>query len=100
MRQPHDRGGWPTDEPIDRTEHEWMDWERHALALVHTLMIKKVMTADELRTGIESLSLDEYESLGYFERWSKGLEALLVDRGIVTKDEIDRAVKTVERRWG
>jgi len=26
-RAVHDRGGWPTSEPIDRTEHEHEDWE-------------------------------------------------------------------------
>ena len=24
----HDRGGWPDETPIDRSEHEYSDWER------------------------------------------------------------------------
>ena len=26
-RAVHDRGGWPTEAPIDRSEHELADWE-------------------------------------------------------------------------
>ena len=36
-RAVHDRGGWATDEPIDRTEHELADWEMLADALVGAL---------------------------------------------------------------
>ena len=34
MPNPHDVGGLPTDEPIDRDEHEWADWERQTAAVV------------------------------------------------------------------
>ena len=33
----HDRGGWPTDEPIDMTEHALADWELLMDAIVGEL---------------------------------------------------------------
>ena len=33
----HDRGGWPDDTPIDRSEHEYSDWERRVDA-VHQVL--------------------------------------------------------------
>ena len=36
-RAVHDRGGWPTDAPIDRSEHELADWELLTDALVGAL---------------------------------------------------------------
>ena len=33
----HDRGGWPTDAPIDRSEHELADWELLTDAIVGAL---------------------------------------------------------------
>ena len=63
MAKVHDRGGWPTNEPIDMTEHELADWEWDTYTLLGLLVSKGVMTTDELRRGIEALSADEYESL-------------------------------------
>jgi len=33
----HDRGGWPTEAPIDRSEHELADWELLTDALLGAL---------------------------------------------------------------
>ena len=48
---------------------------------------------DELRRGIESLPRDEYETLSYYERWSASLEKLLVEKNIITEEEIDAKVR-------
>ncbi|HET9614663.1 MAG TPA: hypothetical protein VFP22_07610, partial [Candidatus Limnocylindrales bacterium] len=60
-RAVHDRGGWATDAPIDRTEHELADWELLTDALVGVLGRSGLMNVDELRRGIESMPPDEYE---------------------------------------
>ncbi len=57
----HDRGGVPSDAPIDRREHELADWELLADALVGALGRAGLMNVDELRRGIESMPPQEYE---------------------------------------
>lgn len=99
MPQPHDRGGWPTDEPIEKEEHQWLDWERQTAVLPTLLKRKEIMVTDELRRGIESLPPDEYERLSYFERWSASLELLLTEKGHLTTAEIDAKVRELESRW-
>jgi Nitrile hydratase beta subunit len=85
----HDRGGLPTDAPIDRTEHELADWEILADALVGVLGQTGVMNVDELRRGIEGMPPDEYERASYYERWLYSMETLLAEKGIVSSGEID-----------
>ena len=99
MQKPHDRGGWPTDEPIEQDDHQWLDWERQTAVLPNLLKSKGIMVTDELRRGIEALPPDEYERLTYFERWSASLELLLTGKGYLTTDEIDAKVHDLEERW-
>ena len=95
----HDRGGWATSETIDQSEHQWMDWERQASALLGVLSRKGLTNVDEFRRGVESISPDEYEALSYFERWSASIETILVGNNILTTEEIDAKVKVIEERW-
>jgi hypothetical protein len=85
----HDRGGWPTDAAIDRTEHELADWELLTDALVGTLAANGVMNVDELRRGIESMPPNEYERASYYERWLFSMEAILGEKGVLQPGELD-----------
>ena len=97
MPRVHDRGGWPTDEPIDRTEHQHSDWEARMDALHQVLGRKGLRSTDEMRRAIESLEPDFYESLSYYERWTAALEILMVEKGILTTDEIDQKMTRLEQ---
>lgn len=85
----HDRGGWPTDDPIDRTEHALADWEMLMDAIVGTLGRRGVMNADELRRGIESMDPAAYESASYYERWLFSTETILAEKSVIAPGEID-----------
>ena len=100
MSAVHDMGGRPRDEPIDRSEHALMDWERRTNALVGALREKSLINTDELRRGIEAIPAQEYESLTYYERWSASLELLLVEKGVLTSKEIDDRAAMLRERWG
>jgi Nitrile hydratase beta subunit len=89
-RAVHDRGGWPTDARIDRSEHELADWELLADALVGTLVRGGVMNVDELRRGIESMPPVEYERASYYERWLYSVETALTEKGILAPGELDQ----------
>jgi hypothetical protein len=88
-REVHDRGGLPTDAPIDRTEHQLADWELLTDALVGVLGRQGLMNVDELRRGIESMSRDEYEHASYYERWLYSAEAILTEKGVLAAGELD-----------
>jgi nitrile hydratase len=85
----HDRGGWPTQAPIDRSEHELADWELLTDALVDALGQAGLMNVDELRRGIESMRPDEYERASYYERWLFSVETILTEKGVLAAGELD-----------
>lgn len=88
----HDRGGWPTDAPIDRTEHELADWELLMDAIVGALGRRDVMNVDELRRGIEGMMPGEYETASYYERWLFATETILTEKGVLRPGELDERV--------
>ena len=96
MPRVHDRGGWPTDEPIDRNEHQLADWERRMDALHAVLGAKGLRSTDEMRRAIESLPPQQYEAMSYYERWTAALEILLLEKGVLSRDEIDRKMFQLE----
>jgi Nitrile hydratase beta subunit len=88
-RAVHDRGGWPTEEPIDRSEHELADWEVLMDAVVGALGNAGVVNVDELRRGIESMEPDAYERASYYERWLYSIETILTEKGVLAPGELD-----------
>ena len=88
----HDRGGWPTDEAIDRGEHDLADWEILMDGLVGALNGAGVMNVDELRRGIESMEPSAYETSSYYERWLFSTETILTEKGIIAPGELDERV--------
>jgi len=93
-RAVHDRGAWPTDAPIDRTEHELEDWELLTDALVHSLASEGLMNVDELRRGIESMPADAYERASYYGRWLYSIETILSEKGVLAPGELDARLGT------
>jgi len=90
VRAVHDRGGWPTDAPIDRSEHQLADWELLTDALVGALARQGLMKVDELRRGIESMPPADYERASYYERWLYSIETTLAEKGVLAPGEVDR----------
>ena len=86
--------------PIDKNQHEVEDWERLADAITTALDGKGIKTTDEHRRAQESLPPEEYRSLSYYERWVAATEKLLVEKGILTAEEIDERADEILRRWG
>lgn len=97
MPRIHDRGGWPVAGPINQAEHDLSMWEKRTDALMMLLASpsKRVLRVDELRRAIESLAPDAYEKLSYYERWITAIEVLLIEKGILTREEIDRKAESL-----
>jgi len=98
MKKVHDMGGRREEfGPIDRSDHQVEDWERLADAVNIVLNAKGHKTTDEMRRAIESL--DGYREMGYYERWAAAAELLVVEKGLLTKEEIDGRAAELEQRW-
>ena len=95
----NDLGGSPGG-PIDKSQHEIEDWERLADAVTIVLDKKGIKTTDEHRRAQESLPREQYEALSYYERWIAATELLLVEKGVLTREEIDAKVKEPLESWG
>jgi hypothetical protein len=57
------------------------------------------MTADELRRGIEDLGTHDYNRLSYYERWTASIANVLIQKGVISIDELSRQMSEVETRW-
>jgi hypothetical protein len=49
---------------------------------------------------MEDMPEDDYLSLSYYERWIRGTETLLKEKGILTEQEIGRKMAELEDTWG
>lgn len=96
----HDLGGSPAAGPVDKSQHETEDWERLADAVTIVLDKKGIKTTDEHRRAQESLAPEQYRSLSYYERWIAATELLLIEKGILTREEIDAKAAELEESWG
>lgn len=87
----HDMGGEPAG-PMQIEEHDYADWERRVDAMCVLLWGLKGgarrMTVDEHRKSIESLPPELYQRMSYYERWVWGLAQCLIQRGILTTEEL------------
>lgn len=101
MRAHHDLGGRSAG-PIDRTERELEPWEKRVDAMLQLLSApgRAIIRVDELRRAIESLGAEEYDRLAYYERWITAIAHLLIEKGVLTTDELVRKLEEVRTRTG
>jgi hypothetical protein len=99
VRGYHDLGGLPAG-PVVQSGHEPVLWEKrvHALMLLLSDPARDLVNLHELRRGIESLGEAEYDRLGYYERWISSLTNTLLQKGLVTPDELGRKLAEIEAR--
>ena len=94
---PHDVGGRVAPIVV-KDEHPHALWEYRVDAMMVLLVARKLLTTDELRRNIEVLGPGAYESLGYYERWCASLAGAMIERGVITSDELGRKMADVEGR--
>lgn len=100
-RKPHDMGGDPAG-PVDRHEHTPTMTERRIDAMMLLLRSKPraFWVTDENRRTIESLSPDVYADTTYYQKWCLAMRSLLVEKGVLTNDEINAKLAEVKGRYG
>jgi hypothetical protein len=102
-RSYHDMGGLPAGR-VEPTEHEYAQWERRVDAMMMLLSGvsggKRRMTVDELRKNIESIPPADYDRMNYYERWVTSLTQTMLQRGLITTDDLTRKMEEVAKRQG
>ena len=76
--------------PVEHDEAPPDKFGRRVDALRQILAAKRMMTVDELRRGIEAIPPDEYFELTYYERWLRSITALMLEKGVVSAEELKR----------
>src|SRR2546421_511939 len=101
MRSHHDMGGLPAGR-VEPTEHDYALWEKRVDALKQLLSqpSRRLVSTDEMRRNIEALRPDAYDRLTYYERWMSSICNTLIQRGVITIDELGRKMAEIGRREG
>jgi hypothetical protein len=99
MRGPHDVGGLAAG-PVDPEPHALTFWEKQIDAINALLSQKGLKVTDENRRYIEMLGHDAYNRLSYYERWTASLSRMMIDKGVVTQDELDARIAAIKSRLG
>ena len=96
--RPHDLGGQPAG-PVDRAEHEAEPWQNLVTAMMYLLRDQcHLVRTDEMRRVIEDMPPDDYRRLAYFEKWAVGVSGLVVEKGLMSRAEIDRRLADLTAR--
>jgi hypothetical protein len=92
-------GGLPAG-PIERSEHDYAHWEKRVDALMVLLSApeRRLLRVDELRRQIEGLGSGAYDAMSYYERWIAAITRVLLERGVVTADELGHKMEAVKAR--
>jgi hypothetical protein len=96
-RGPQDIGGHDAG-PVDTIDHGMKFWERQANGLRSVLQRNKVMCTDELRRAAEDLG-EQYSKLQYFEITTSALRTILLEKGLITEQELKAKMEEVRARF-
>jgi nitrile hydratase beta subunit len=88
----HDMGGIKGFGPVVPEPNEPVfhaEWERRAFALTVAMSRPGGWNIDMSRFARENRPPEDYLSKSYFQIWLAGLETLMIERGLVTPEEIE-----------
>ena len=90
----HDLGGKQGFGPVRHSPKAMVfhaPWERRVNALLALAVKHGLLNMDEYRHAIERMEPRQYLSAGYYERSMTGLATLCVEKGLVTREELERS---------
>ena len=92
MNGVHDLGGMHGFGPVEREPDEPVfhaPWEAVVFAIRRSRALERVFNIDEFRHGVERMAPAHYLGSGYYEHWLDGLIRLLVEKGVLTPEELE-----------
>lgn len=95
----HDIGGLDAG-AIEQEMTETRPWEKLSVVIGNALGVKgaKLVRTDEVRRTREEIGVELYNELGYFERGTASLSTLLIEKGIVGKEELEARMTAIAKR--
>jgi hypothetical protein len=93
----HDVGGQP-DLPLPYQEKEEEDWEMNTYVTCECLAWRGVWNAEERRRAENDLGATLYFGLPYYARWATVAAKTLINKGLITPDELSAKVDEVRAR--
>jgi hypothetical protein len=98
-RTVHDVGGLDFG-PIDRDEADLALWEKRVDAMMILLYAKKgAFKVDAMRRVIEGYREQDYDRIGYYDKWVRALATLCVEQEIFSADEFEAAVAEARHQF-
>ncbi|TMM00162.1 MAG: nitrile hydratase subunit beta [Actinobacteria bacterium] len=88
----HDLGGSRGFGPVEVEPGEppfHADWERRVFGMTATVMAQGRANGSEFRHAIERMDPGWYLASPYYEHWLTGLATLLVEKGVVDREELE-----------
>jgi hypothetical protein len=95
---PNDIGGSISHEPVPMSDHKLLPWEKRCHALLDVLDYYKLVNTEEKRRGQETIGSEMANKLTYYEKWIVSGANCLLQKGILTPDDIGRKTKEVAER--
>jgi nitrile hydratase subunit beta len=92
MNTAHDMGGMHGFGPIQDTAIDsplfHAQWEQRVLSLTLAMGATGSWNIDQSRAARENMNPSDYLTSSYFEIWLAGLQKLMLERGLVTQEEL------------
>jgi hypothetical protein len=86
--------------PVDRHEHDLALWEKRtdAMLILLTGPKRSAFKIDALRRVIESYSQQDYDRIGYYDKWIRAIRTLIVEQEIVSAEEIEKRMAELAKQ--
>lgn len=97
---PNDIGGTGcSSDKVKIFERDLYPWEKRCHALLDVLDYHKIVNTEEKRRGTENIGSEMVGKLSYYEKWIVSASNLLMQKGVITPDEIANKTKEVAARF-
>lgn len=97
MQAQHDLGG-SSKGTVDTHEHpiSFFDQRVDAMTTLLAHPSRGYFGDDAVRRAIEDLPPDDYRDLSYYQKWLASIEALMIERQAIGRNELDRRCRDIE----
>jgi len=99
-RLPNDIAGTVCSDKINIVERCLYPWEKRCHALLDVLDYHKIVNTEEKRRGTESIGTEMAAKLSYYEKWIVSASNVLLQKGLISPNDIANKTKEVSDRYG